>query len=290
MNGPFVVFTIMKHILFFFLIATFALASCSQPQTPTSPPNDLGYFDYNPDDTIGNSLFFNLLSIDSSRAEYDAEKKVDEYDSTVVETYEQAKAIWFELLDLCSKQRFEEATQHYISHEGDFYIALGGSTDKFELDYYVGGILLLGNLPNEEALERYAKILEFDKFLTESVIMFGEDQSGYVPPHYAFLLETLNNLYILQNNKEKAESLIEPYMKAVYLLEDDSLRNEFDIVRFKGNIYVSLEDWGKAKEAYVEFRDFIIRHSQKTGQDFCIQIGAMDSLIMDLDYNLEEQK
>ena len=255
------------------------------------------YYAYNPEDTIGNEPYWHMLRIDSARVEFRLDHPVSEmpminldstegaektpeqlqHDNSIVVSETEAK--WFELMRLCSQRQYEDALNLYIKEQTNIGIALATSTNKFELDYFVIGPLLINQLDYEEAAEIIVKFLEYDKFLTESVILFGESQQGYVPPQYAFQLEVLSKVYLMQDEWEKAEALIAPYRNAVYLLSDDTLTNEFSVMDFKLNLYGDMDDKAKIKEAFVGFRDFLVQYANDTHQDLDEQIEKLDALI-----------
>lgn len=284
---------------FYILMATIVLSSCGQRlvETTSHDPNEPMYYAYNPEDTIGNVPYWQLLRIDSARVEYRMDHPIDQVSSINLgesedeeKTPEQrqqddrlvlseAEAKWFELMQLCSQKQYEDLLSMYIKEETDIGIALATSTNKFELDYFVIGPLLFDQLDEEEAAEIMVKFLEFDKFLTESVILFGESQLGYVPPQYAFQIEILSKVYLMLDEWEKAEELIEPYRKAVCLLSDDTLVNEMAITDFKFNMYKNLDDNTKLIETLQDHRGFLIKYANDTQQDLDEQIGKLDALI-----------
>ena len=209
-------------------MATIVLSSCGQRlvETTSHDPNEPMYYAYNPEDTIGNEPFWQMLRIDSVRVEFRLAHPIDQLSSINLSGSEveekapeqrqqddslvlsEAETKWFELMRLCSQKQYEELLSMYIKEETDIGIALATSTNKFELDYFVIGPLLFDQLGEEEAAEIMVKFLEFDKFLTESVILFGESQLGYVPPQYAFQIEILSKVYLMLDEWEKAEELI----------------------------------------------------------------------------------
>ena len=289
----------LKKQHFAILLATFLLAACGPRPTARYNHNmdEPMYYAYNPEDTVGNEPYWLLLRIDSARVDFRMDHPVSEMaminlDSTEseVKSPEQvlnddyqalssAESKWFELMRLCSQRQYEDALSLYIKEETDIGIALATSTNKFDLDYFVIGPLLFEQLDEEEAAEIMVKFLEYDKFLTESVILFGESQLGYVPPQYAFQLEILNKVYLKLDEWEKAEALIEPYRKAVYLLSDDTLMNEYDITGVKLNIYADMDDGVRLKEALVEYRAFLVQYAKDTNQDMDERIEKLDVLI-----------
>ena len=295
----------MKTHFYLIFLATLVFAGCGPRPTVRYNRNldEPMYYAYNPEDTIGNEPYWLLLRIDSARVDFrldhpvsemavidldstDGEEKTPEqlqYEQSVLVAETEAK--WFELMRLCSQRQYEDALSLYIKEETDIGIALATSTNKFDLDYFVIGPLLFEQLDEEEAAEIMVKFLEYDKFLTESVILFGESQLGYVPPQYAFQLEILNKVYLKLDEWEKAEALIEPYRKAVYLLSDDTLMNEYDITGVKLNIYADMDDGVRLKEALVEYRAFLVQYAKDSHQDLDEQIENMDKLIK----SVEEQ-
>ena len=293
-----------RHLLF--LLATIVMASCSQPQTPTGPKDDLGYYIYNPEDTIDNQPFYDLLWIDSARVEFWLDHPVSEIplinlDSTkgskkTPEQLQQENSIvvfeseakWFELMRLCKQRQYEEALSLYIKEQTEIGIALATSTNKFDLDYFVIGPLLFEQLEEEEAVENMVKFLEYDKFLTESVILLGESKQGYVPPQYAFQIKVLCDMYLMQDDREKTEALIEPYRKAVYLLSEDTLQNEYEMLFFKYPIYRHFIDLEKIIEANEELRVFLKQYAKDTNQDFDEEIEAMGEYVNSLKMKLKK--
>ena len=284
---------------FYILMATIVLSSCWQRfgETTSHDPNEPIYYAYNPEDTIGNELFWQMLRIDSARVEFRLDHPIDKVSSINLgeseieeKTPEQrlqdnklvlseAEAKWFELMRLCSQKQYEDLLSMYTKEETDIGIALATSTNKFELDHFVIGPLLFDQLDEDEAAEIMVKFLEFDKFLTESVVLFGESQLGYVPPQYAFQLEILSKVYLMLDEWEKAEELIEPYRKAVYLLSDDTIANEMAITDFKFNLYKNLDDNTKLIETFQDYRGFLIKYANDTQQDLDEQIEKLDALI-----------
>lgn len=284
---------------FYILMATIVLSSCGQKlgETTSHDPNEPMYYGYNPEDTMRNEPFWQMLRIDSARAEYRMAHPIDQLSSINLSGSEveekapeqrqqddslvlsEAETKWFELMRLCSQKQYEELLSMYIKEETDIGIALATSTNKFELDYFVIGPLLFDQLGEEEAAEIMVKFLEFDKFLAESVILFGESQLGYVPPQYAFQIEILRDMYLIQDEWGKAEELIEPYRKAVYLLSDDTIANEMAITDFKFNTYKNLDDNTKLIETFQDYRGFLIKYANDTQQDLDGQIEKLDALI-----------
>lgn len=289
----------MKNNLYFILLVALVLGGCG-PRPMAMHSSNLDepiYYAYNPEDTIGNKPYWWLLRIDSARVEFRLDHPVSEmptinldstggtektpeqlqHDNSIVVAETEAK--WFELMRLCSQRQYEDALSLYIKEQTEIGIALATSTNKFELDYFVIGPLLINQLDYKEAAEIIVKFLEYDKFLTESVILFGESQQGYVPPQYAFQLEVLSKVYLMLDEWEKAEALIAPYRNAVYLLSDDTLTNEFFVMDFKLNLYGDMDDKAKIKEAFVGFRDFLVQYANDTHQDLDEQIEKLDALI-----------
>ena len=265
------------------------MTSCGKQQlaSTNNSPGESRYYAYNPEDTVGNDLYWQLLRIDSARADHIADhptSNIMENDPMQINhdtLFAKADVEWREFLKLCSKKEYAQATHLYLDHESDFILAMPTSTLKFNFDYYIIGVLLLDHLSKEAALDKYIEILEFDKLQTECVVTFStmEGGTGYIPPQYAFQIETLCQMYLLQGEREKAESLIEPYREATYLLSDDTPQNEFYITDFKFQIYRNFGDWDKSKEAFVEFRDFLIHHAKETGTDHDKEIIEMNQLI-----------
>ena len=203
--------------------------------------------------------------------------------------YAEAETEWYEMMGLVSQGQFDVAMEHYIPRDAEIGIALCTSTKKFDLDYYVVGMLLYVVFDEYDAVEQLVKLFEYDKLITESVlaISMAEDGSGYVPPHYAFLLDRLCNLYLYQDEWEKAEALMEPYREATYLLSDDTLSNEQDILDLKLRLYSNQYDMKGAKTALFEYKDFLVRHAAKTGEDLSDEIEKVDETIRRIEEHRE---
>ena len=289
----------MRTNYFAILLAAFVLAACG-PRPAARYNHNLGepmYYAYDPEDTVGNEAYWLLLRIDSARVNFRLDHPVSEMatiklDSTEGEEktpeqlqYEQSVLVaetevkWFELMRLCSQRLYEDALSFYIKEETEIGIALATSTNKFDLDYFVIGSLLFEQLDEEEAAEIMVKFLEYDKFLTESVILLGESQLGYVPPHYAALIYFLGKMYMAAGQKDKAEEQIVPFRKAMYLLYDDEWENESRIAEFKVNIYSDFGDLEKMRDAIIEHRNFVVQYGKDNDQDYREQIEQMDALI-----------
>ena len=292
----------------FILMATIVLASCGQrTMTATSQnSNKPAYYAYNPEDTIGNYPFLEMLRIDSARVDFRLDHPINQLSSINLGGFEveqktpeqrqqddslvlsEAETKWFELMRLCSQRKYEDLLSMYIKEETDIGIALATSTNKFELDYFVIGKLLFEQLDGEEAVEILAIFLEHDKLLTESVVVFStvEGGSGYIPPQYAFQLEILCRTYLIIEEREKAEALIEPYRKAIYLLSDDVLLNENRIAIFKSDIYKEFGDLDGEIETAAAYRDFLIHYAKDTDQNLDEEISKFDSLIKKMENEL----
>jgi len=295
----------MKNYYFVLLMVLLALAGCTQrPMLNEGADSSFSkYYAYNPEDTTGNYPFLEMLRIDSARVEYLMDHPISQLSSIDLgglngeeKTHEQrlqddikvhaeAEAKWYEMLRLCSQRQYEELLSMYIKEETNIGIALATSTNKFELDYLVIGLLLFDQLEEEEAAEIFVKFLEYDKFLTESVVLFGESQLGYVPPQYAFQLEILCRIYLIMEDREKAEALIEPYRKAIYLLSDDVPWNESMIARFKSNIYEEFGDLDGVIETAIGYRDFLIQYAKDNDEDYDDLIREIDSLVRKWEMN-----
>lgn len=220
------------------LLAAVGLVSCGQQQAASikDDANTLQYYAYNPDDTIGNGLYWNLLRIDSLRVEYLMDHPMDNAPEDADSAFATAGLIWKDFLKLCSKNDYEQATRWYLNHEGDFIVAMPSTTIKFYLDYYVIETLLLDYLPKEEAFGKLIEIFELDKTMTETVVAIGQNHYGYIPPHYALLYRTLGETYMYAGLEDKAIEQIEPFRKALYLLSDDEAFNEMEINQFETDI------------------------------------------------------
>lgn len=281
----------MKLIYYALLLTTLTLVGCVE--RPTRISNGPKYYAYNPQDTIDNITYQWMLGIDSARAEYLFDKSMelvfieegDVGNKSDEQVYIDAEAAWFEMLEMCSQKRYEEMLNYYIKNESMVGIGLSTSTSKFELDYCVLGLLIISQLDAMEAVEQLAKWLEYDKILADGVVAFSmaEGGSGYIPPQYAFQIEILCRTYIILEEREKAEALIEPYGRAVYLLSNDIYANESSISKFKFEIYDNFSDTEKALETIVGYRDFLIQYAKDTGQDFDEEIDGFEELIKELE-------
>lgn len=290
----------MKRTYYYaILLAMMMLIGCAQKpiveaESVSSSPT---YYAYNPEDTIGNEPFLQMLRIDSVRVDYRREHPISQISSINFDglngddrtdeqrlrddsiVHSEAALKWKTMMRLCSQKQYEELLSMYIKEETDIGIALATSTNKFELDYFVIGKLLFEQLDENDAIDLLVKFLEYDKFLTESVVLFGQSKSGYVPPQYAFQIEFLSQLYMMQYDWEKAESMIEPYRKAVYLISNDTLTNENVITGFKYNMYRDMGNEQKAKETIIDYRDFLARYAKDTHQNLDEQIKTLEILI-----------
>ncbi len=278
-------------------MATLALVGCVE--RPTRPSNGPKYYAFNPEDTIDNVPYQQMLGIDSARVEYLFDKSmkpipiegVDVSNDSVDQVYVDAEAAWYEMLEMCSKKQYEDMLSYYIKNESMVGIGLSTSTSKFELDYCVLSRLLIDQLDFIEAVELLTKWLEFDKMLADGVVAFSttEGGSGYIPPQYAFQIEMLCRAYTILEEREKAEALIEPYGRAVNLLSDDIYANEGNIAKFKFDIYDSFGDTEKALETTVGYRDFLIQFAKDTEQNLDEEIETFNELIKELKNEDEEQ-
>ena len=225
------------------LLAVVGFVGCGQQQVASTKDdaNTLLYYAYNPDDTIGNGLYWNLLRIDSLRVEYLMDHPRDNAPEGADSAFASAGLVWREFLKFCSKKDYEQATRWYLDHEGDFLVAMPSTTIKFYLDHYVMEVLLFDNLPKEEALGKLIKIYELDKTITETVVAIGQNHYGYIPPHFALLYRTLGETYMYAGLKDKAIEQIEPYRNAIYLLSDDEVFNETEINRLESAIYTAFD-------------------------------------------------
>ena len=299
----------MKEIYFtIILFATIGMFGCGQKSENTnrSDTNSSKYFAYNPEDTVGNEPYKQMLRIDSARIEYiqlkwprgfppsakveeveDADNSliVMEYNESDRQMFDTIEAKWHDLMRLCSQKQYEDALSLYIKEETDIGIALATSTNKFDLDYHVINGLLLDQLTKEEAMELLVRFLEYDKSFTESVIILSttNDGSGFIPPHYSTLIGSLGAIYTNLGDETKAEELIEPFRNAVYLLSDNVWDNEQEIASYKLAIYYNSNDYVKLKETLEEYRAFVIDYSAKSGENHDDLIERLEMSIEDLE-------
>ena len=288
---------IMKAIHFAIIMATLTLVGCGERPTPKennskSKGNEPKYYAYNPKDTIGNKPYQQMLGIDSVRAEYLFGESMeplsiegmDVSNDSIEQVYADAETAWYKMLEMCSKKQYEDMLSYYNKNEVTICLGLGTSSNKFDLDYFVLGRLLLDQFDSMEATEQLAKWLELDKLLADAVVEnnLSEGGSGYIPPQYAFQIEKLCQAYTILEEKEKAEDLIEPYGRAVYLLSDDIYINEGSIAQLKFDIYDSFGETAKALEAVVGYRDFLIQYAKDTRQNFDDEIESLEELIKEL--------
>lgn len=286
----------MKSFHYAIIIATLALASCVQ--RPAMDENGPKYYVYDPQDTIDNELYWQMLRIDSMRTEYLMEKPMGLVTPETLENlkdgddqmFDKAEAIWHKMMVLCSKKQYEEALNLYIDKNTEIDIALANTTHKFELDYYVVGPMLFGHYDHDKAAERMIEYLEYDKFITEKVIQLGESQSGYVPPHYAAIFYVLGRMYVEVGNEEKAEEQAEPFRKALYMLDDDEWDNEYRVADYKITIYSMLDEWDKVTEAIREHKEFIIQYGKKHYRNVEEELMELDELIKALENDDKKQK
>ena len=260
----------------------------------TTPSHDIvpKYYSYNPHDTIGNEPYWQMLRIDSARVNYLLERPlgmvsaedIDKITDEDIISFSKAEASWFEMMKLCSKRRYEDALSLYIKEESNVGTALATTTNKFDLDFSVVGVLLNELLDEEEAAEILVKFLEYDKIQAEGVVAYGmADSGGYIPPHYPLLIKTLGAEYLNLGDESKAEDLIEPLRDAVYMLSDNVWDNEQEIAIYKIAIYHSSEDDPKLKAALEDYRTFVIGYSEKSDENHEELVGRLDYLIKELE-------
>ena len=238
----------MKTTKLIAIIALLSLVSCVDNESANNNEKyKPQYYSYNPDDTIDNGLYWNALRIDSAIVEFHQNNprltdSLNEFwgdDLRLDSVYASANEIWHEFLDICAKKNYAEALEYYNVYEHDIAVAIPHSTLKFNFDNFVMWDIVFDNLPEGEAIAKMISIFEFDKVITESVILFStaEGGSGYIPVHYPYLLDDLYDLYQRQGNTAKTEEII---------------------------------------ETLFEHRDFVIDYATKKGVDYDDYINTLD--------------
>ena len=284
----------MKNQFLAILMVTLQFVGCVH-RPVTTPSHDIvpKYYAYNSHDTIGNEPYRQMLRIDSARVDYLLERPlglvpaedIDKINDEDILSFSEAEASWFEMLKLCSKRRYEDALSLYIKEESNVGTALATTTNKFDLDFSVVGVLLNELLEKEEAADILVRFLENDKLQTEGVIAYGaaDGGGGFIPPDYPLLIKTLGAEYLNLGDESKAEDLIEPLRNAVYMLSDDVWDNEQEIAIYKTAIYHSSEDYPKLKATLEDYRAFVIGYSEKSDENHEELVGRLDFLIKELE-------
>lgn len=195
----------MKITKFLAIIALMSLISCDDNEKLTAiiDPIMPRYCYYNPDDTIDNGLYWNLLRLDSAVVDYTLLWPKDSI-------FVNANNVWRGFIRICAKKDYAKALAYYNENEPDFAVAIPHSTLKFNFDNFVMWEIVFDNLPEKEAVAKMIDIFEFDKTMTESVILIctAEDGSGHIPLHYPYILDNLYDLYQMQGDTAKADGII----------------------------------------------------------------------------------
>ena len=208
----------MKNTFLAIILATFTLVSCSDKQSSTrqTAQKSSEYYCYNPDDTIGNPYFFNLLKIDSARIYYKhsldvvdsimdrpaADKRED--DSMYIET----SKTWYKILDLAATNKWKESLQLYCDNHIPMYIALIKSDALFNADYQVFALQTYDYYPESEANQINLRLFEEDYLITASTMVYNEN---YYPEHIVNLTWVLSSLYAEEGNRDKSLKYLELY-------------------------------------------------------------------------------
>ncbi len=256
----------MKNTFLAIILATFTLAGCTDKQSSNhqTAQKSSEYYNYNPNDTIGNPYFFNLLKIDSARIYYKhsldvvdsimdrpaADKRED--DSMYIET----SKTWYKILDLAAKNKWKESLQLYRDNHVPMYIALIKSDALFNADYQVFALQTYDHYPESEANQINLRLFEEDYLITASTMAYNEN---YYPEHIVDLTWVLSSLYAEEGNRNKALKYLELYKLSLMDFEDPFIAQR-DYTLESMNIYTLLGEPESALQSLYDFRNYVIQN------------------------------
>lgn len=254
----------MKTTKFLAIIALISLVSCfEQRPKPIREPNLAKYYPYNPEDTIGNPGYHNLLMVDSSRAYFkgiregqplsEFNQKYKEYGDSL---YDAEGKIWLSIMDLASKKKWEECLNLYIDHHFPLYVVLETTGVLFNADYHVFTDIMYDYYSETEAHEKCIKLLEEDFWLTSYTIHSDDD---YLPEHYEELTRYLSFLYAKVNNRERALELADIYKDVLISLYDEP-DAEYLYLNHISEIYLILKEFDNALKNMYSLRNCVIKN------------------------------
>ena len=278
----------MKTTKFLAIIALISLVSCfEQRQKPVREPNLAKYYPYNSEDTIDNPGYYNLLMIDSSRVYFkgiregqplsEFNQKYKEYGDSL---YDAEGKIWLSIMDLASKNKWEECLNLYIDHHFSLYVVLETTEILFNVDYHVFTDMMYDYYPEVEAHEKCIKLLEEDFWLTSYAIHSNDD---YLPEHYEELTRYLSFLYANVNNRERALELADIYKDVLISLYDEP-DAEYLYLNHISEIYLILKDFDNALKNMYSLRNCVIKNfDDESLKAYCLY--QIDDIINDTKQN-----
>lgn len=256
----------MKNTFIAIIITIFTLAGCTDKPSSThqTVQNPSQYYCYNPDDTIDNPYFFNLLKIDTGRIYY--KYRLDVIDSIMdrpVEVkmlddslYIETSKLWFSVLDLAAQKKWEECYRLYVDNHFHMYIALVSSRVLFDADYQVFSLLTYDYYPESEANHINIRLFDDDEFLTTSAMAFNED---YYPEHLERLTWILSALYAKEGIRDKALEYLDLYKETqMHFQEPIKARRDYTIHSM--NIYNILGESDNVLKSLYDFRNYVIKN------------------------------
>jgi len=262
----------MKNIFIAIILATFTLVGCSDKLSSTrqTAQNSSEYYCYNPDDTIGNPYFFNLLKIDSARIYYKhsmdvvdsimerpaADKRED--DSMYIET----SKTWYKILDLAAKNKWKESLQLYRDNHIPMYIALIKSDALFNADYQAFSLLTYDYYPESEANQINIQLFEEDYLITAGTMAYN---TNYYPEHIVDLTWILSSLYAEEGNRDKSLKYLELYKLSLMNFEDPFIAQR-DYTIQAMNIYSILGESENKLQSIYNFRNYVIQNIEDEGE------------------------
>lgn len=215
----------MKTTKFLAIIALLSLVCCDDVDKiiEYADPIRPNYCRYNPDDTIDNGLYWNLLRLDSAVVDYTLLWPKDSI-------FVNANNVWRGFIRICAKKDYAKALEYYNDNEPDFAVAIPQSTLKFNFDNFVMWDIVFDNLPEKEAVAKMINIFELDKSMTESVILIctAEDGSGHIPLHYPYILSNLYDLYRMQGDTVKANRILRTLVEHRDFFNDYCIKKGMD--------------------------------------------------------------
>ena len=246
----------MKNTFIAIIITIFTLAGCTDKPSSThqTVQNPSQYYCYNPDDTIDNPYFFNLLKIDSARIYY--KHSLDVVDSIMDSTYIETSKTWYKILDLAAKKKWKESLKLYCDNHIPMYIALIKSDALYNADYQVFTLLTQVYYPESEANRINIQLFEEDYLITSSAMAYNEN---YYPEHIVDLTWLLSAFYAEEGNRDKAVQYLE--LNKVFLEDfEDPYIAQLEYAIESKIIYSLFGESEKALQNLYDFRNYVIEN------------------------------
>ncbi|MDR1746669.1 MAG: tetratricopeptide repeat protein [Tannerella sp.] len=150
---------------------------------------------------------------------------------------------------LIEDEKYEEAIALYESKKGDIMAFQKTTTEKYEFDKSVKHLYF--NLYDEnEALQKIIELCEFEETLADFVIETADN--GFVPTHYAKLLNEIAELYYIAENNDKALEKLEKLGNFVVATEG---KENTDYAAILFNMALLYETTDKSEQAIQKLRD-----------------------------------